>query len=1051
MSVAIATKIPSPSDHITGWTAVPSFAPTLPPQGSDSPLEASFSEIDKQTSGKDSKETSGKKRKKRKQSETSTHGSSKTDPRKCKRRKSTGSESGGSLRTDPTFGIDNGMHSRTSKSTAFHRERIPSTKPSWLTSAENLNHTKKRKATKKAHHVSETPSGVRDSNRKKDEQRRRNSDGSKSFRAVHPPQSRNSSYPQTSPLVSSPASDRVFEDSARRRKKIKRKGKRSTSVMGETTSSKRKFTVESRPKVTKKRRKSKKSKTNTETEHAMIGTKDIEASAGHEASQYSHGETNVKGDLSNDSLLLDQATVGDATDEKSDLPDADVVTKLTDAEGCSASLTESSNRETGKPKDLARIGSSPVLIESTVVENDGPSKDLSEEEAPVPERSETEAEKQNELSLKTTTEFTEVMEKEKIIEYVPNIREVEVDVNETASCLLADNASDEVAMREVTDRLVLSSEEQHNEDVADQMETYEPTLLESPTADSSVNQNTTASDDVAMQEVADKLVLSSEEQHNEDAADRMETYKPTLLESPTTDSSVNQNMTVPLIEETNEEGSGSTGQFFLKNKDLNINPDQDVVSFIGDVLQEDVKEWVTDADSFSEILGNKTRGGHSTTDPTSNRTEHPEVDTNVQSPSVLDGMETDTEKNPSVGAAIQASPTSLTLEDRDEHHNSLMPNLVAVDRESLEAEEDKDSDISVSVVTWNLAEESPLEEQATFLRAFRKNGIRAESGSDLILISGQECENIKPRRSEGRRSREFRRLMVKMLGKDYVPIGLHLLGGIQFGLFAKRSILKEIEDVAIADVTCGIGNVFHNKGAIAAFLTMRSRNDPLESQSRRKSKYVRLAFVTAHMAAHVKNSEARDADFWRISSELESAAPEGFLSKGPQKMNPGSSFFDSIDRVFFCGDLNYRLDLPRELTEFSVVHGVQNDERSLSDLFRYDQLIRSMTEGRAFPGFVEGRIAFAPTFKFDKETNMYDTSHKQRIPAWTDRILFRPSSGIRVKEYSSVPSAQHSDHRPVFGVFRVNMEGRDLPKPKGNKPKRKKGGSTAKSGRRESE
>ncbi|KAG7356475.1 hypothetical protein IV203_001161 [Nitzschia inconspicua] len=1050
MSVAIATKIPSPSDYFTGWTAVPSFAPTLPPPGSDSPLEPSFSKVNKQNAGKDSKETSGKKKKKRKQSKTPTHGSLTKDPRKCKRRKSTGSESRGSLRTDPTFGIDKGMHSRTSKSTAFHRERIPSTKPSWLTSAENSKHSKKRKATKKAHHVSETPSGVRDSNRKKDEQRRRNSDGGKSFRAAHPTQSRDS-YPETSPFAASRASDRVSEDSARRRKKIKRKGKRSTSIMGKTRSSKRKIAVEPHPKVTKKRRKSKKSKTNTETERAIIGTKDIDASAGHEASQYSHGETNVKGDLSNDSLLLDQATVGDATDEKSDLPDDDVVTKLTDAEGCSASLTESSNRETGKPEDLASIGSSQVVIESTVVENDGPSKDLSEEEAPVPERSEKEAEKQKELSLKTTSEFTEVMKEEKIIEYVPNIREVEVDVDETASDLLADNASDDMAMREVTDKLVLSSEEQHNEDVADQMEIYEPTLLESPTTRSFINENTTASDDVAMREVTDKLVLSSEEQHNEDAADQMETYKPTLLESPTADSSINQNMTVPLIEETIEEDGGSTGQFFSKNKDLNINPDQDVVSFIGDVLQEDVKEWVTDADSFSEILGNKTRGGHSTPDPTLTGKEHPEVDTSVQSPCVLDGMETDAEENPSVGAAIQASPTSLTLEDRDEHDDSLMANLVAVDRESLEAEEDKDSDVSVSIVTWNLAEESPLEEQATFLRAFRKNGIRAGSGSDLILISGQECENIKPRRSEGRRSREFRRLMVTMLGKDYVPIGLHLLGGIQFGLFAKRSILKEIEDVAIADVTCGIGNVFHNKGAIAAFLTMRARNDPLESPSRRKSKYVRLAFVTAHMAAHVKNSEARDADFWRISSELESAAPEGFLSKGPQKVKPGSSFFDSIDRVFFCGDLNYRLDLPRELTEFSIVHGVQNDERSLSDLFRYDQLIRSMTEGRAFPGFVEGRIAFAPTFKFDKETNMYDTSHKQRIPAWTDRILFRPSSGIRVKEYSSVPSAQHSDHRPVCGSFRVNMEGRDLPKPKGNKPKRKKGGSTAKSGRRESE
>jgi hypothetical protein len=48
--------------------------------------------------------------------------------------------------------------------------------------------------------------------------------------------------------------------------------------------------------------------------------------------------------------------------------------------------------------------------------------------------------------------------------------------------------------------------------------------------------------------------------------------------------------------------------------------------------------------------------------------------------------------------------------------------------------------------------------------------------------------------------------------------------------------------------------------------------------------------------------------------------------------------------------------------------------------------------------------------------------------AWTGRILFRLSSEIRVLEYSNVSEALHSDHRQVFGfgVFRVNMEGRQL-------------------------
>lgn len=362
-----------------------------------------------------------------------------------------------------------------------------------------------------------------------------------------------------------------------------------------------------------------------------------------------------------------------------------------------------------------------------------------------------------------------------------------------------------------------------------------------------------------------------------------------------------------------------------------------------------------------------------------------------------------------------------------------------LNRTYLERSGDKETDAIVSVVTWNLAEESPSEDDASFIRKFRTAG--GKQGSDLVLITGQECENIKPRRSEGRRSREFRRLMIKMLGKQYIPIALHLLGGIQFGLFAKKSFLKEIEDVAIADVTCGIGNVFHNKGAIAAFLTLKARNPAgMGKTDKTRSKSLRMMFVAAHMAAHVKNADARDADFWRIASELEAQAPDGFLSKlarTKEKTQAGdrSFLFDTVDRVFFSGDLNYRLDLPREYMECNILNRSSRQE-DFTDLMKHDQLLKSITEGRSFPGFCEGRITFPPTFKFDKGTDDYDTSQKKRIPAWTDRILFK-KGGTRVLEYTSVAEARHSDHRPVHATFRIDMEGAELQHKGSNKRNRR--------------
>lgn len=460
---------------------------------------------------------------------------------------------------------------------------------------------------------------------------------------------------------------------------------------------------------------------------------------------------------------------------------------------------------------------------------------------------------------------------------------------------------------------------------------------------------------------------------------------------------------------------------------------QDLVSFIEEILQEDVRSWIRETDSLSEIIGNKTRGG------------------NLENP--CEGNVTYTHSSNSDGKLFELERNKLeyekeaTIDDTTSNSSSINQNNNQViagnasdpinhteqnftfDRASIESLYDQKSDAVVSIVTWNLAEESPAEDDAAFIRRFRKNGISPDNGSDIVLISGQECENIKPRRSEGSRSREFRRLMIKMLGKEYVPLALHLLGGIQFGLFVKRSFLKNIEDVSVADVTCGIGNVFHNKGAIAAFVKVKARNEVGKRDDVKRSKTIQMIFVSAHLAAHVKNVQARDSDFWRISSELEAQAPEGFIPRRAtenESTNPtGSVLFDFADRVFFCGDLNYRIDLPRELTEYSILHG-SHDNTWLENLLLHDQLIHSMTDGRAFLGFAEGKIAFMPTFKFDKDSDCYDTSHKQRIPAWTDRILFKPYDGIRVLDYQSVPGAQHSDHRPVFGSYRISMQGRAL-------------------------
>jgi phosphatidylinositol-bisphosphatase len=348
------------------------------------------------------------------------------------------------------------------------------------------------------------------------------------------------------------------------------------------------------------------------------------------------------------------------------------------------------------------------------------------------------------------------------------------------------------------------------------------------------------------------------------------------------------------------------------------------------------------------------------------------------------------------------------------------------DDETLKEETNDDDSLTLSIVTWNLGESEPsMEDALTFFNRFCNN-----NNSHLIMIGAQECEDIKPRRTEGRRSRHFRRLCIMMLGEDYVPLAIHSLGGIQCALYCHRNVLGEVDMIDVADVTCGVGGVFHNKGAIGIYLKMKRRGYDNEMKS--TSKTSRILLITGHLAAHVTNVDARNADYKRIVSELETQAPIRFLH--PRRKNADGSLADcdgthllnSMDHVFFAGDLNYRIDLPREYVEQCIINiqryrqtgAIDHANLLMTKLLRQDQLVQTIASGRAFTNFCEGKVTFLPTFKFDKGTSDYDTSHKQRIPAWTDRIVFR-SNKINVLEYDSAPEAMHSDHRPVFGTFKL--------------------------------
>lgn len=86
-----------------------------------------------------------------------------------------------------------------------------------------------------------------------------------------------------------------------------------------------------------------------------------------------------------------------------------------------------------------------------------------------------------------------------------------------------------------------------------------------------------------------------------------------------------------------------------------------------------------------------------------------------------------------------------------------------------------------------------------------------------------------------------------------------------------------------------------------------------------------------------------------------------------------------------------------------------------------DQLRTEIHDGKSFAGFSEGEINFKPTFKYVHGSVTLDP---KRVPAYTDRILYK-TRDARVESKSYKPhDLLWSDHLPVSGTF--SLEARVL-------------------------
>ncbi|KAF8082629.1 hypothetical protein N665_0817s0004 [Sinapis alba] len=147
-------------------------------------------------------------------------------------------------------------------------------------------------------------------------------------------------------------------------------------------------------------------------------------------------------------------------------------------------------------------------------------------------------------------------------------------------------------------------------------------------------------------------------------------------------------------------------------------------------------------------------------------------------------------------------------------------------------------------------------------------------------------------------------------------------------------------------------------------------------------------------AAHANKVDQRNEELRRISNSL--------LSKDKR----------THDLIVWLGDLNYRI---QDVSNRPARSLIQNHLQSV--LVSKDQLLQEAERGEIFKGYYEGTLGFKPTYKYNVGSSNYDTSHKVRVPAWTDRILYKIQDTKNIQttlySYDSIDQVNGSDHKPV--------------------------------------
>jgi inositol-1,4,5-trisphosphate 5-phosphatase len=308
------------------------------------------------------------------------------------------------------------------------------------------------------------------------------------------------------------------------------------------------------------------------------------------------------------------------------------------------------------------------------------------------------------------------------------------------------------------------------------------------------------------------------------------------------------------------------------------------------------------------------------------------------------------------------------------------------------------TDYNLRVVTYNINNQEPGEENFASLLGVKTDDDDQTYSSvpDLIAVGLQEVKTCQDQWSQALRD--------ELTKHDYCLIHSEWFSNTMIFFWSKKEHEHLITNVKASGFICGNND---KNGAVVLTMTVKS-----EGIAGLFPKGVRLTVVCTHLSPHMENYEFRCQEYKNALRDINFATEE--IDNDILKH----------DYVFWFGDLNFRInDFTQEEVKERILSG---NWSAVEELKKHDQLSIARKTLNAFSDLEEEDITFHPTYKVFNGSHEYNM---QRVPSWTDRILYRlgnssqddiNNSRLTLDKnigYRSQFKYKLSDHKPVFASF----------------------------------